>query len=105
MKNSYLIAFVVIVILAAFRSPDNSKDLARVNVSQGLYMFTDSRPVADYATLGTVKAKRRNMSSEQYIGVRDALVIQAKKEYPQADGIILTFVADGTDAAEAIKFK
>jgi len=79
------------------------KSTGEVEQMQGLYIFTDSKPVLEYEYLGTVKASM-GMDS-QYQGVRDKLVKKAKKDYPDADGLIMQFKSGGTDKCDAIKFK
>lgn len=79
------------------------KNTAEVDQYQGVYVFTDSKPVGEYDYLGTVKV---SMSlSGQYASVRDALIKKAKKEYPNANGIIFNFKDGGTDKADAILIK
>lgn len=79
------------------------KATGEVEQMQGLYIFTDSKPVLEYEYLGTVKATF-GMDS-QYQGVRDKLITKAKKDFPAADGLMMQFKSGGTDKCDAIKFK
>ena len=79
------------------------KATGEVEQLQGLYIFTDSKPVLEYEYLGTVKATIGWDS--QYQGVRDKLIGKAKKDFPNADGLIMQFKSGGTDKCDAIKFK
>ena len=84
----------------------NTNNQATVNQEQGLYLFTDCKPVNDYEFLGTVQGKSAmSISNEQYIDVRNLLIKRVKKEFPKADGIIFHFDNGGRDAADAIFFK
>jgi hypothetical protein len=74
-----------------------------VEQMQGLYIFTDSKPVLEYEYLGTVKATFGLDS--QYQGVRDKLIKKAKSDFPEADALIMQFKSGGTDRCDAIKFK
>ena len=79
------------------------KATGEVEQMQGLYIFTDSKPVLEYEYLGTVKATF-GMDS-QYSGVRDKLIKKSKKAFPTADGLIMQFKSGGTDKCDAIRFK
>lgn len=87
----------------AIANYEPKKATGEVEQMQGLYIFTDCKPVLEYEYLGTVKATF-SMDS-QYQGVRDKLIRKAKKDFPNADGIILQFKSGGTDKCDAIKFK
>ncbi len=83
---------------------DPKKSTAEVDQFEGLYVFVDSKPVKEYEYLGTVTASI-TLGDTQYTGCRDRMIKKCKKDYPQADGIIITFKSGGTDKADAIKFK
>ncbi len=102
----FVIAFVALITLAMRTNfYDVKKGTAEVEQYQGLYVFTDSKPVSEYEYLGTVKLTFRIGNSGQYQSVRDVMIKKCKKDYPQADGIIMIFKDGGTDRADAIKFK
>jgi len=90
--------------LAAFTviNYEPKKATAEVEQMQGLYIFTDSKPVLPYEYLGTVKTSI--VMDTQYQGVRDKLIKKAKKDYPNADGLIMQFRSGGTDKCDAIKY-
>lgn len=75
-----------------------SKKTAEVVTIQNLKVFTDCDPVMDYEYLGTVKV--RISLTDQYNELRDILLKNAKKEYPNCEGIIIH-----SDKADVIKFK
>lgn len=79
------------------------KSTAEVSQVQGLYIFTDSTPVSEYEYLGTVNASIG--MSGQYTDVKNSLIKKTKKEYADADGIIIYLVTGSTDKADVIKFK
>ena len=80
------------------------KSTGEVDQFQGLFIFVDSKPVMEYEYLGTVKSSV-SLGDSQYTGVRDRIIKKAKKDFPEADAIILTFKSGGSDKADAIKFK
>lgn len=81
------------------------KNTAEVNKIEGLYIFTDSEPVSDYEYLGTVKTNIFQTSNSQYEGVREGLIKQVKKKYPNANGALLYLNYGQSDKADAIKLK
>lgn len=81
-----------------------SKATAEVDRIEGIYVFTNSLPVMEYESVGNVKVTF-SMGSGQYSDIRSKLIRKVKKEYPQANGIIMYFTDGGSDRAEAIKFK
>lgn len=96
------------VILLSFKSYEEYQarnSTAEVNQEQGLYIFTDSKPVKEYEYLGTVKLEISLINSGQYDGVKSTLIRKGKRDYPQANGIILNLVEGGTDRGDLIKFK
>lgn len=113
MNKKYFFTAITVLAIAAllsFKPGENKKDLAQVNQYKGLYIFTDSRPVMEYQVLGSVKPKGRAMmalgaKSVQYMSMRDAMIKAAKNDYPDADGVILTFSEGSGDNCDAIKFK
>ncbi|MDR2653326.1 MAG: hypothetical protein LBC68_13655 [Prevotellaceae bacterium] len=96
---------IAITTLFAFTTQNymTSNRTAEVNRYENLYIFTDCVPVSDYEYLGTVKLTVA--WSGQYQGIRDKLIKKAKKEYPEAEGLIFNFYDGGTDKADVIKFK
>lgn len=104
MKNIILI-LAVIFGLCAFQDGGKKKNLAEVNQIEGYFIFTDSKPVNEFEYLGTVKPSHKRISNPQYTNVRDAMIQDAKSQYPRADALILTLNAGGVDLVEAIRFK
>lgn len=101
----YLITLVLVSygLLAANVLPHNNK--AEVNQLQGIYIFTDSKPVQDYNYLGTVKNGFRVAGSSQYTATRDRMIKKLKESYPDADAAIFYFNDGSADRCDAIKFK
>jgi hypothetical protein len=105
-KNLFIFSIAVLLIIATAATNEAQKSFATVNQSNGLFMFTDSKPNNDYTFLGQVDSKKfRPRVNPQYQLVRDYLLKEAKKKYPEADGIIFHFSAGDTDKADVIKFK
>jgi hypothetical protein len=73
----------------AFRSDfyDVRKSTADVDQVEGMYIFTDSKPVAEYDFLGSVKASFSMSGS--YGEIRNKLARKAKKDYPTANALII----------------
>ncbi|MFN4084274.1 MAG: hypothetical protein ACK4K9_11645 [Bacteroidia bacterium] len=100
-----LLSGIALTSLIAFKvaTYEAKRSTAEVEQYQGVFVFTDSKPVMPYDYLGTVKSTVGWDS--QYEGVRDKLIGKAKKEFPTADGLIFHFKSGGTDRCDAIKFK
>ncbi|MFY9307818.1 MAG: hypothetical protein WAQ28_02095 [Bacteroidia bacterium] len=101
---AFVIGIVVAGLLSFKFAYDSKKNTAEVEQYQGVYIFCDSKPVMEYDYLGTVKGGLGAMGG-QYAGIRDNLIKRAKKEYPNAEGLILILKEGGTDRCDAIKFK
>jgi hypothetical protein len=95
-----MVAVVVVFALIAFRVPHDTNK-AEVNQVQGIFIFTDSKPVADYTYLGTIKSSFVSLNP-QYTNIRDRLISKLKEKFPQANGAILSFNSGGADKADAI---
>lgn len=103
-----ILPIAVIFVLFAFSSVkfNREKATATVNQVQGMYVFVDSSPSAEYEYLGTVQTnKKAKISNPQYQIVRDYLLMVAKEKYPNADGIVIHFSPADWDKADVIKFK
>lgn len=105
-KGIYKLSLVVIITaLTSFTISDYilKKNTAEVEQVEGLFIFTDSKPVMEYEYIGTVKAVM-GMDS-QYNGVRNKLIRKARKKFPNGEAIMLHFKSGGVDRADIIKFK
>lgn len=99
-----LLLFAVIVLLSSFATRlyyDVQQSTAEVNQEQGVYIFTDSKPIKKYQYLGSVKITI-GWNTGQYNDVKSALLKKLKKEYPTANGVIFKFNTNSTDFADAI---
>lgn len=108
MKQLFIgcLAGLSIAALYAFKvNYDLKNSSAEVNQVEGLYIFTDSKPVKEYEYLGTVKSNSGGFGDSQYTGVRSRIIKNCKKDFPKADGIILYLNSGEADKADAIKFK
>ena len=100
----YFVLIIGLVGILSF-STTEEKNLAAVNQISGFYIFVDSKPVAEYDNLGTVKALV-GITGIGYTDIRDKLLDKAKKQYPYADAVILRMGTSGSQSyADAIKFK
>lgn len=106
MKNFLILALLSLFALSMRSSNyEVGKSTADVEQIQGFYVFTDSKPVAEYKYLGTMSNTMGGMFNPQYNVIRDKILKKARKEYPKADGIILHLNAGGSDKADVIQFK
>lgn len=96
--------FILLLFVAASVSYEVKPTTGEVIQIEGLYIFTDCKPVKEYVYLGTVK-NSAGINNPQYSNVRDYLIKRAKKEYDDADALILTLNAGGADVCDVIKFK
>jgi hypothetical protein len=108
MKNKVIpFAFgVFVTLLLAFSTLNYEvrKSTAEVDMISGFYVFSDSKPVSEFDFLGSVKGQSMSMNP-QYTNIRDGILKRVKKEYPDANGVILHLNSGGTDRADAIKIK
>lgn len=104
---------IVIENSATIEKPQESTqiNLAHVAKVNGLYVFTDSDPVADYEVLGEIEIGSASEYSHslfslgQYTEVRDALIEKSLRANHKVEAVLLTFVTGGVDKAVLIRFK
>jgi hypothetical protein len=107
MKKS-LLSFILGVCLStifafkAFRYEPNIST-AEVSKIEGFYIFTDSKPVMPYDSLGVVELGFVN--GTQYESIRANLVKRARKKYADADGLILYLNKKDIDKCLVVRFK
>lgn len=104
MKQIFVSTLLIAVVGFSVKKNNSDKGIATVNQINGVYIFVDSKPAAQYDYIGSIEIKRSKYG-EQYEPVRDAMLKEIKKQFPQADGAILHFVNGARDKADAIKFK
>ena len=78
---------------------------AEVELVEGLYVFTDCKPVKPYESLCTVQLGGAYLGDVQYNGIRNALIKKIKTTCPTANGVIFTLTTGKKDKAEGIRFK
>ena len=76
---------------------------AEVSRVDGLFIFTDSKPVMPYDSLGQLDAGF--VTGTQYESIRTNLINRAKKKYPEAEGLMLSLNKQGIDQCLVIKFR
>lgn len=107
MKKTLLLTFVAIGLvgaLVAFKVPANHAS-ALVEQYEGIYIFSDCKPTEQYEYLGTVTSNTAGFGSPQYEDVRDRLIRNGKKAYPEGQAIILHLKSGATDKGDMIRFK
>lgn len=81
---------------------DARKSTAEVEQYQGIYIFTDCKPVLEYEYIGKVTAFW--IAKTDYETVRDEITRQVKKKQKDANAVILHF-SEGSYTGDAIKIK
>ncbi|MDX9696249.1 MAG: hypothetical protein RBT49_10710 [Bacteroidales bacterium] len=96
----YFLAGICFFFLVSFVAENYvvGKQTANVERFQNVYVYTDSKPVMDHEYLGSVRVKIS--VTDKYEEIRNILIKNAKKEYPELDGIIIR-----NTSADVIKFK
>jgi hypothetical protein len=96
---------ISVTILLSFKSAifTPSASTAEVNIVEGLYVFTDSKPVMPYDSIGIIEIGF--ITDTQYESIRNNLIKRAKNKFPYADGIILNFNKKGVDNCVVIDLK
>lgn len=82
------------------------KGQATVNQENGYYFFVESVPQAEYTYLGTVTVSMTMTGA--YSELKKALFKKAKKQYPNANGIIIKGIGgmlDDSGKADVILLK
>lgn len=101
--KTFLFICLSFLCLATSVSYEVKNSTGEVNQVEGLYIYTDCKPVQEYIYLGSVKSS--GVTNPQYSNVRDALIKKVKKEYDNADAVILSLNAGGQDVCDVIRFK
>ena len=100
---------VGLIFLTAFKvsTYELKRSTAEVDQIQGLYIFTDSKPVMEDTYLGTSKGAGGGGAglNPQYEIIRNRMITKVRKEYPNANGVILHLNPDGKDLADALLIK
>jgi hypothetical protein len=101
-----ILMLLIVTALLSVQSNAQTKTSATVNVYQGVAIFTDCNPVMSYDILGDLKiGSSGGFGNDSYNSQREAAIKKLKKEYPTADGILISFKENGACMATAIKFK
>jgi hypothetical protein len=101
----FFLTGIIVASLFAFTSVAYKAEhgKAQVNYMEGFHVFTDSRPTEKYDSLGVVEIGF--ITGTQYESIRNNLIKNARKKYPDADGIIIQFDKKGVDKCLVIKFR
>jgi hypothetical protein len=105
MKKNVVLISILALAMVSFKNEEDKIDKSKAVVNQidGFYIFSDSRPLMAYDTLGVVEAGF--ISGTQYHTIRTNLIKRSRKKYANADGIILDLRNHGLDQCIVIKFK
>lgn len=97
--------FTLIFALISFNKKDKGLPLASARVTQvdGLYIFTDCLPINQFDSIGTVDLGF--ISGTQYDNIKTNLIKRTKKQFPEAEGLILKLKKNGLDYGIPIVFK
>jgi hypothetical protein len=104
--KKYLIGFlfgICVAILLAFKEtnyvPDASS--AEVNKIDGFYIFTDSKPVMPFDSIGALEVGF--VTDTQYESIRGSLIKKSRNKFPNANGLILKLDKRGVDKCIVIR--
>ena len=86
-----------------FTDEEGDAPLGRALEQQGLLIFTDSYPLQEYRTLGSV-TKYWSWTRE-YEEVRDGLIKKARRTYPEAEAVLLKTRRGVVYQADVIAFE
>ena len=94
---------ISITILLAFKVANfvPNASTAEVNKIKGFYIFTDSKPVMPYDSIGTLEIGF--ITDTQYESIRGSLIKKARNKFPNADGLIMKFDKKGVDKCIVIR--
>jgi hypothetical protein len=97
--------FSLLFALISFNKKDKGLPLASARVTQldGLYIFTDCLPTNQFDSIGSVGLGF--ISGTQYDNIKTNLIKRTKKQFPEAEGIILKLKKNGLDYGIPIVFK
>jgi hypothetical protein len=98
-KNILSLALMALMSVPVFAQNQSMAEAEKIN---GVFVFTDSRPVTEYEYLGVV---HQTFWATEYIGTRNRLIRKAKKKYPECDAVIIRTSSWERDQADVIKFK
>lgn len=78
---------------------------AKAEQVQGLFIFVKSKPTSEYEVLGTIKGPM--VGSHEFDDLLNSLLKKAKKDYPQASGLLFDGAIKQTHntTVSVIKFK
>lgn len=100
------IALISALCIAATLAYEPSHKTGEANIYTGVLVFTDCNPVMPYDNLGEVTIKSTGgFGNDTYNSKRTSAIEKMKKQFPQADGILISFKEQGGVVAQAIKFK
>ena len=102
MKQTYLLLLVILFSINSNAQTQSKKDIASVEQAQGMYVFLQSKPLAEYDVLGTVKKTGLVWTGSPKEMYR-TLLRRAKKDFPNCDGIIFEDI--DMEHATCVKFK
>lgn len=103
MKKIVLLLIVAAVVFS-FKTKSNNS-LAEVNQIGGYYIFAQSKPVADFEHLGTIKGPL--MGEHDFDNLVQIFIKKAKKKYPNGNAIVFDGPIKQTHntSVSIIKFK
>jgi hypothetical protein len=102
MKSITLLGLCFFISVISFGQTQIKHTTATVDQAEGILVFIQSTPQADYEVLGTVKKTGLVMTGKPKEMFR-ILLRRAKKDYPTCEGLIFDDI--DMDHATCIKFK
>jgi len=85
-----ILTIVVVFLYLRFNFTRKTDELGNANQIEGLTIFTDNNPIMEYEFLGTVNVDTSKLQDVEYDHIRDQLILKAKAQFANAEGIIIT---------------
>ena len=100
--NGFLLG-VSITLLLAFKGTNFTPNAstAEVNKIEDFYVFTDSKPVMPFDSLGAIELGF--VTDTQYESIRNSLIKKSRNKFPNANGLIMKFDKKGVDKCTVIR--
>jgi hypothetical protein len=91
MKKTLSISFIAvfIMVIGLFSFKNNEEKIAKINKIDGLYIYYLTEPAGDYENLGSIKSTGMVLSKQPEM-LLSYWIKRAKKQYPEANGMIVS---------------
>lgn len=87
-KITLLFTGLIVLSFLSFISYSN-KAASEASAINGIYIFTDSKPLAEYEVIGEVKIGFGSFNNSTYAEARNRLIELCKRDYPTGEGLLI----------------